>query len=106
MENDLRDIGIGFHIVENGGLAEDARGGREGRTGSGLAALAVDGGHQGCFLTADKGAGAQAQFHIKIEPAPRIFLPSSPTPGLVDGVLALSAMRSAQDVNKAVVERR
>ena len=79
LKNDLRDIGIDLDIVEDGGLAEDTGSGREGRTGTRLAALAVDGGHQGSFLAAHKGAGAQTQLHIEIEAGAQDILASRPT---------------------------
>lgn len=88
LENDLRDIGIGLDVVEDGGLAEDTGSGREGRTGTGLTALAVDRGHQGSFLAAHKGAGAQTQLHIEIEAgAQDILAQQTHFPGLVNGVL-------------------
>ena len=60
LQDDLRHVGIGLHVVQDGGLAEQALDGRERRTGTRLAALALDGGHQSGLLAADKGAGAQA----------------------------------------------
>ena len=63
----LGNIGVGFHVIEDSGLAEEALYSRERRTAPGLAALALDGGHQGRFLAAHKGAGAQTQLHVKTE---------------------------------------
>ena len=67
LDNDLGDIGIGFHVIQDGGLAEQTLDCGEGRTGTGLAALALDGGHQSGLLTADEGAGTQTQADIKAE---------------------------------------
>ena len=46
VEDDLADVGIGLHVVEQGGLAPQALDRREGRTGPGLAPVALD----GCLL--------------------------------------------------------
>ena len=53
------DVGVGLHVVQDGGLAEQALHRRERRTGTRLAALALDGVHQRRFLAADERAGAQ-----------------------------------------------
>ncbi len=67
VEDDLGDIGVGFYVVQDGGLAEQALHRRKRRTGTGLAALALDGGHQSGFLAAHKSAGAQTELDIKIK---------------------------------------
>ncbi|OIQ75088.1 hypothetical protein GALL_432490 [mine drainage metagenome] len=50
--------GQGLHVVDGGGLAEGALGGREGRLHAGLATAALQGVQQGRLLAADVGAGA------------------------------------------------
>ena len=60
LQDDLGDVGVGLHVVQDSGHAEQALHRREGRTDPGLAPLALDGGHQGGLLAAHKGAGAQA----------------------------------------------
>ena len=67
VEDDLGDVGVGFNVVEDGGLAEQALDRREGRTASGLAAVAFNGGHQRGFLAADERAGAQTKLQIKVK---------------------------------------
>ena len=59
LQDDLRNVGIGLHVVQHGGLAEQALDRRERRTGTRLAALALDGGHQSGFLAADERTRAQ-----------------------------------------------
>ena len=61
---------------------------REGRTGTGLAAVALDGGHQRGLLAADEGAGAQAQLDIKVKAgAEDIVAQQAVFTGLLDGDL-------------------
>ena len=67
LQDDLRHVGIGLHVVQDGGLAEQALDGRERGTGTRLAALALDGGHQSGLLAAHKGAGAQLDVQVKAE---------------------------------------
>ena len=88
VEDDLRDVGIGFHVVQNGGLAKQALVRRERRTGTGLAALALDGGHQSGFLAAHESAGAQTDVQIKIEAGAKDVLAQQAVfASLVDGDL-------------------
>ena len=42
-QDDLGDVGVGLHVVEHGGLAEQALDRRERRAGPGLAPVALDG---------------------------------------------------------------
>ena len=65
MVEDPGDVGVGFHVVEQGGLAEQALYCREGRPGPGLAPVSLDRGHQGSLLAAHESAGAQAQLNVK-----------------------------------------
>ena len=67
VEDDLRDVGIGFNVVEDGGLVEQTLDRRERRTGTRLAALALDGLHQSGLFAADECAGAQTDVQIKVE---------------------------------------
>ena len=88
VEDDLGDVGVGLHVVQDGGLAEQALHRREGRTGPGLAPLALDGGHQGGLLAADKGAGAQLELHVKVKAgAEDVLAQQAVLPGLLDGDL-------------------
>ena len=48
---------------------------REGRFGPRHSALAFDGGYEGCFFTADKGACTQFYLYIKIEFCPQDIFP-------------------------------
>ena len=59
----------GLHVVDDGGLAEQARLRREGRPGPRHAALALDGVHQGGLLAADEGAGAHLDDDVQVEAA-------------------------------------
>ena len=59
------DIGKGFHIVENGGLAPQAMIHGAGGLGAGHTALALNGGGEGAALAADKGAGAAVDVHME-----------------------------------------
>ena len=82
------DVGVGLDVVEHGGLAEQALYRRERRTGTGLAALAFDGGHQRGFLAADEGAGAQTDVDIKVKAGVKDVLAQQAVfPGLLDGDL-------------------
>ncbi len=88
VEDDLGDVGVGLHVVQDGGLAEQALDRREGRTGTGLAAVALDGGHQRGLLAADEGAGAQAELDVEVEAgAEDILAQQAVFPGLLDGDL-------------------
>ena len=88
LQDDLRDIGIGLDVVENGRYAKQTLDGREGRAGTRLAAVALDRGHESCLLAAHKGAGAEAQMNIKIEAgAENILAKQAVLAGLPDGHL-------------------
>ena len=66
-QDDLSDIGQCFNVIQNTGFLPQACHGREGRTGSGHAAFAFNGGHEGCFLAADKRARALVNFEIEVK---------------------------------------
>ena len=61
------DVGVGLHVVEQGGPVKQAFHRRERGAGLGLAPVALDGAHEGGLLAADKGTGAQAQFQIEVK---------------------------------------
>ena len=85
-EDNLRNVGVGLHVVEHGGPFEQTFYRRERRTGSGLAAMAFDGGHQRGFLAADKCAGTQTQLNVKVESgAQDVFAQQAVFTGLADG---------------------
>ena len=63
----MGNVGVGLHIVQHRGLAEQSLDRRKGWTGSGLAPLAFNGVHQRRFLAADESTCAQADMHIKAE---------------------------------------
>jgi len=67
LEDDLGDVGIGLNVVQNSGLAEQTLDSGERRTGTGLTAVALDGGHQSGFLTAYESTCTKAQIHIEIK---------------------------------------
>ena len=67
LEDDLRDVGVGLNVVEDGGLSVQALDSRERGTGTGLAALAFDRGHQSGLLAAYERARAQTQLDVEIE---------------------------------------
>ena len=88
VEDNLRDVGVGLNVVENGGLLIQTLYSRERRTRTRLAALAFDGGHQSGFLAADERAGAETKLHVKIEAgAENIFAEQTVFTRLVDGNL-------------------
>ena len=55
LQHDLRDICVGFHIIEDSGLPPQALLGRKGRTRTRHAPAAFNRGHERCLLTAYKG---------------------------------------------------
>ena len=60
----------------------------KGGRGRGLAAVALDGGHQRGFLAADEGAGAQADVQVEAEAgAEDVLAQQAVLPGLLDGDL-------------------
>ena len=86
VQDDRRDAGQGLDVVDDGGLAEQALAGRKGRLGLGLAALALDRGHQGGFLAADESAGAHADLDVEVEAGPEdILAQQAVVLGLFDG---------------------
>ena len=69
-------------------MLEQALDRREGRTGPGLAAVALDGGHQRGLLAADESAGAQTEVDIEVKAgAEDVLAQQSVFPGLLDGDL-------------------
>ena len=65
VKDNLGDVGIGFNVIEQGGLSENTFNGGERRTGTGLAALALYAGKQCSFFAADKRACAQTYLNVK-----------------------------------------
>ena len=65
--DDGRDVGVGFNVVDERGLAPQSADRRIGRPRLGRAALAFDGGDQRRLFAADKRAGAEANLHIEVE---------------------------------------
>ena len=63
--DDGRDVGEGFDVVDERGLAPQAFLARIGRAGPRRAAFAFDGGDEGGFLAADEGAGAEADVDVE-----------------------------------------
>src|SRR5208282_2361727 len=63
--DDLRHVGQGLNIVDDGGATPEADLGREGRPLRGFGACALDGMDQGCFFAADEGARAFANLEIE-----------------------------------------
>jgi hypothetical protein len=61
------DVGVGLDVVDERGLAPEAADGGIGRARLGGAAATFNGGQQGGFLAADKGAGAEADLDIEVE---------------------------------------
>ena len=64
---DLSDVGVSFDVIENGGLAEKSFVRGERRTGTRLAALAFDTGHERRFLAAYERAGAETYFEVEVK---------------------------------------
>ncbi len=62
-----RNVGVCLNIVENSGLAVQTFFRRERRTGSGLAAVALDRGHESRFLAANERARAETKLDIEIK---------------------------------------
>ena len=88
VEDDAGDIGPGLYVIQDGRDAEQALDCREGRTGTRLAAVPLDGGHQRGLLAADEGAGTQAQLDIKGKAgAEDILAQKAVFPRLLDGDL-------------------
>jgi hypothetical protein len=67
VQNDLRNVGVRFHIVVVGWLAPHTLHRREGWTRTRLSALTHDRCHQGCFFAANERSRANADFKVKVE---------------------------------------
>ena len=65
LQDDHRNVGPRFNVVDDGRLAPQAFDGREGRTRNRHAALAFDRGEQGGFFAADKCAGAETELDVR-----------------------------------------
>ena len=65
--DDGRDIGEGFNVVDEGGLAPESADRGIGRTGLWLAAAAFNGGDESSLLAANEGTGAETNLHIEVE---------------------------------------
>jgi hypothetical protein len=78
VENDDGDVGPGFDVVDQRGLAEQAADGRERRTGPRHAAGAFDRVDQGGFLAADEGAGAEPDLDVKLKSGAQDVLAEEP----------------------------
>ncbi len=85
-EDDLPDVGEGFHVVQDARLLPETGDGGEGGPRSGHAAFALDRGHQGRFLAADEGAGALVDLQIEVKAGSQDVLAQQAVfLGLVDG---------------------
>ena len=88
MVDDIGDVGPGLDVVDHGGAGPQAFFHRVGGPGYGFAHPALNGGQEGGFLPADKGAGAAADVDIEIEPRSQdVPAQESQGAGLVDGDL-------------------
>ncbi len=88
LEDDGRDVGEGLDVVEHARLVPEALDGRERRTRTRLAAVALDGGHEGRLFAADEGAGAHADLQVEVEAAAHdVVAQQAELARLVDGVL-------------------
>ncbi len=67
LKDDLGDVCIGLNVVENGGLAKETLNCGEGRTGTGLTAVTLDGGHKRGLLTANECACTEAELEVEVE---------------------------------------
>ena len=75
VEHHPGQVGQRLHVVDHGGLAVEADGGREvGRLDAGEAALALEALEQGRLLAADVGPGAGMHHHVDREPRPEDVL--------------------------------
>jgi len=80
------DVGKRFGVVDTSRFAEESRHGRERRSWSWHAAMALDGGYERCFLAADERAGAFANLHGERQAAAHDVLAEEPLFGrLFDG---------------------
>ena len=67
VEDNARDVGEGFDVVDHGGFAEQAAVGGVGRSRARHAALAFDAGHQRSFFATDEGTGAFLDDDVEIK---------------------------------------
>src|SRR5208337_2949167 len=65
--HDAWDVGEGLHIVDEGGHVPKPGLRWIRRTRAGRATASLDGGDQGGFFTAHKGAAADTHFHVEVE---------------------------------------
>src|ERR1700728_3860271 len=65
--DDGGNVGEGFDVVDERGIAPQAGDSRIGRPRTGWSALAFDGGNQRCFFAADKGTGAETNVDVEVE---------------------------------------
>ncbi len=77
-EDDRRDVGIGLDVVEHRGLAPETLLGREGRTGTRLAAIAFDRRQQRRLFAAHERPGAHADLDVEIEAGAEDVLAQQP----------------------------
>ena len=88
VEDDLGNVGVGLHIVQDGRLLEQAFERRERRTRTGLPAVSFDGRHQRRLLPAYKRAGTETEPDVKFEAGSENVIPQKAQfPGLADGNL-------------------
>ena len=88
VDDDLGDVRPGLNVVQDGRALEQTLFGRERRTGTGLTAVAFDGGHEGSFFTADERTGAETDVDIEIEPGLHdVLAEEAVLMGLVEGDL-------------------
>ena len=76
--DDGRDIRQGFHIIDQGRHIPQAIGGGVGRAGARFAAFAFDRLDQGSFFTADIGARAGMDMHVKVKAGAKDILAQQP----------------------------
>ncbi|OPY04819.1 MAG: hypothetical protein A4E67_02230 [Syntrophaceae bacterium PtaB.Bin038] len=74
-QDDLPDVGEGFHVVQDARLLPETGDGGEGGPRAGHAALALDGGHQRRLLAADEGARALVDLDVEVEARAEDVLP-------------------------------
>ena len=87
-EDDGGDVGERLHVVEHAGLVPETLDRRERRPRTGLAALALDGAHEGGLLAADEGARAHADLEVELEVgAHDVLAQETVLAGLLDGIL-------------------
>ena len=78
-EQDVRGVGDGLGVVDDGGAAVEADDGGEGRLDAGDAALAFERLHQGGLFADFVGAGAGLGDDVEVDASlPKMFLPRKP----------------------------